>query len=120
MPGKGKSTKLTPEQEFSIAFSSGDISTEQISKAMNGKEKITGKSGTNYTPVSNKPSTLTNLGFIKAKTLEKNPNAETMIVDGKEMPIQMKGSPYKMYGKEVDPRTMEGSGILAKYGCTRK
>ena len=30
---------------------------------------------------------LPNLGFIKAKTLEKNPNAKTMKVGGKEMPI---------------------------------
>jgi len=120
MPGKGKSTKPTPEQEFSKAFSSGDISTKQINEAMGGKKEITGKSGTNYIPVSNKPSTLTNLGFIKAKTLEKNPNAKTMMVDGKEMPIQMKGSPYKMYGKETSPMTMKGESPLAKYGCTRK
>ena len=50
-------------------------------------------------------SALNNLGFIKAKTLEKNPNAKTMMVDGKEMPIQMKGSPY-----------MYGGSPLAKYG----
>ena len=31
---------------------------------------------------------LPNLGFIKAKTLEKNPDAKTMTVDGKEMPIK--------------------------------
>ncbi len=37
--------------------------------------------------------------------------------DGSAIP--MKG-PYKMYGQEVDPRTTEGSSILAKYGCTRK
>ena len=29
-----------------------------------------------------------NLGFIKAKTLEKDPNATTMVVDGKTMPIK--------------------------------
>ena len=29
-----------------------------------------------------------NLGFIKAKTLEKNPNATTMVVDGEKMPIK--------------------------------
>jgi hypothetical protein len=34
-----------------------------------------------------------NLGFIKAETLKKNPDAKTMTVDGKEMPI-------KMYGKK--------------------
>ena len=27
-------------------------------------------------------------GFIKAKTLEKDPNATTMVVDGKTMPIK--------------------------------
>lgn len=31
---------------------------------------------------------LPNLGFIKAKTLENNPDAKTMTVDGKEMPIK--------------------------------
>ena len=30
---------------------------------------------------------LPNLGFIKAKTLEQDPNAKTMKVGGKEMPI---------------------------------
>ena len=34
-----------------------------------------------------------NLGFIKAETLKNNPDAKTMTVDGKEMPI-------KMYGKK--------------------
>ena len=29
-----------------------------------------------------------NLGFIKAKTLEKDPNATTMVVDGEKMPIK--------------------------------
>ena len=47
-----------------------------------------------------------NLGFIKAETLKKNPDAKTMMVDGKEMPItkggpKMKyGSPMDMYGKK--------------------
>ena len=35
-----------------------------------------------------------NLGFIKAETLKKDPNATTMMVDGKTMPI-------KMYGKKA-------------------
>ena len=49
-------------------------------------------------------SPIMNLGFIKAETLKKNPNAKTMMVDGKEMPItkggpKMKyGSPMEMYG----------------------
>ena len=34
------------------------------------------------------PTPVYNLGFIKAKTLEKDPNATTMMVDGKEMPIK--------------------------------
>ena len=29
-----------------------------------------------------------NLGFIKDKTLEKDPNATTMVVDGETMPIK--------------------------------
>jgi len=56
MIGKGKSAKSTPEQNFARAFSSGDISTKQISDAMGGKKKITGKSGTDYVSVSNKSS----------------------------------------------------------------
>jgi len=47
-----------------------------------------------------KNSAVKNLGFIKAKTLEKNPNAKTMNVDGKEMPIKMKKAPAKMYDKK--------------------
>ena len=48
-----------------------------------------------------------NLGFIKSETLKKNPDAKTMMVDGKEMPItkggpKMKyGSPMDMYGKKA-------------------
>jgi len=34
-------------------------------------------------------------------------------------PVSMKG-PYKMYGKEVDPRTTAGAGPLAKYGSCQK
>mgnify|MGYP003141832056 CR=1 FL=1 len=51
-------------------------------------------------------SPIMNLGFIKAETLKKNPDAKTMMVDGKEMPItkggpKMKyGSPMDMYGKK--------------------
>ena len=47
-----------------------------------------------YTPYKMMGSTLygkaavKNLGFIKAKTLEENPNAKTMKVGGKEMPIK--------------------------------
>ena len=42
-----------------------------------------------------------NLGFIKAETLKKDPNATTMMVDGEPMPIKMYGkSPAKMYGKK--------------------
>ena len=49
-----------------------------------------------YTPYKMMGSTLygkaavKNLGFIKAKTLEKNPNAKTMEVDGKTFPINKK------------------------------
>jgi hypothetical protein len=49
-------------------------------------------------PYKNK-SAVTNLGFIKAKTLEKNPNAKTMEVDGEKFPIQMKGSPAPLMKK---------------------
>ncbi len=49
-------------------------------------------------PYKNK-SAINNLGFIKAKTLEKNPNAKTMVVDGKKMPIQMKGLPAPLMKK---------------------
>ena len=43
-----------------------------------------------------------NLGFIKAETLKKNPDATTMTVDGKKMPIKMYGkkSMAKMYDKK--------------------
>jgi hypothetical protein len=49
-------------------------------------------------PYKNK-SAVTNLGFIKAKTLEKNPNAKTMEVDGEKFPIQMKGLPAPLMKK---------------------
>jgi len=41
-------------------------------------------------PITKKASMscIKNLGFIKAKTLEENPNATTMVVDGKSMPIK--------------------------------
>ena len=42
-----------------------------------------------------------NLGFIKSETLKNNPDAKTMTVDGKKIPIKMYGkkSMAKMYGK---------------------
>ena len=44
-----KKTKSTPEQNFNKAFSSGDISTQQINKMMSGETNTaTGKSGTTY------------------------------------------------------------------------
>ena len=51
-----------------------------------------------------------NLGFIKAETLKKNPNATTMTVDGKEMPIT-KGGPKMKYGSPMD---MYGKKSMAK------
>ena len=46
-------------------------------------------------------SPIMNLGFIKAETLKKNPDATTMNVDGKTMPIKMydKAAPTKNYKK---------------------
>jgi len=46
-------------------------------------------------------SPIMNLGFIKAETLKKNPDATTMNVDGKTMPIKMydKAAPTKNYNK---------------------
>ena len=52
-----------------------------------------------------------NLGFIKAKTLEKDPNATTMMVDGKEMPI-------KKLGDRPDP-TYEGTDYFGPKGVPR-
>ena len=61
-------------------------------------------------------SPIMNLGFIKAKTLKNNPDAKTMMVDGKEMPIT-KGGPKMKYGSpmekdtgEVVSKTSPGSG----------
>ena len=59
-------------------------------------------------------------GIYNNKTLEKNPNATEMVVDGKKMPIKMQGSPYKMYGQDVSPNTVQGGSPLAKYGITTK
>ena len=49
-------------------------------------------------PITKKASMscIKNLGFIKAKTLEENPDATTMVVDGKTMPIKgAKSAPPK-------------------------
>ena len=46
-------------------------------------------------------SPIMNLGFIKSETLKKNPDAKTMMVDGKEMPIT-KGGPKMKYGSPMD------------------
>ena len=37
-----------------------------------------------------------------------------------QSPVEKKGSPYMMYGKEKSPMMMKGESPLAKYGCTRK
>ena len=44
-------------------------------------------------------SPIMNLGFIKSETLKNNPDAKTMMVDGKEMPIT-KGGPKRKPMKE--------------------
>jgi hypothetical protein len=44
--------------------------------------------GLNKMSPNEEETPINNLGFIKAKTLEKNPGATTMMVDGKEMPIK--------------------------------
>ena len=62
----------------------------------------------NFKPNTNfkMTSPMKNLGFIKSETLKKNPNATTMNVDGKTMPIKMygKNSMAKMYGKKAAPK----------------
>ena len=51
------SSKNTPEQNFAIASSTGDINTQQMNKMMNGENvKITGKSGTSYVQAGTKSS----------------------------------------------------------------
>ena len=52
-----------------------------------------------------------NLGAIKAMTLEEDPNATTMMVDGKEMPI-------KKLGDRPDP-TYEGTDYFGPKGVPR-
>jgi len=64
-----------------------------------------------------------NLGFIKAETLKKNPDATTMEVDGKTMPIKnladsddikdMSGA-YNAMGDANDPAMMKGDPIMLK------
>tara|TARA_R110002020_G_scaffold19448_1_gene67270 strand:+ start:59 stop:367 length:309 start_codon:yes stop_codon:yes gene_type:complete len=50
-------------------------------KSGGGPHHMKGGYGTGKNPIMN-------LGFIKSETLKKNPNAKTMMVDGKEMPIK--------------------------------
>lgn len=52
-----------------------------------------------------------NLGAIKAMTLEKDPNATTMMVDGKQMPI-------RKLGDRPDP-TYEGTDYFGPKGVSR-
>jgi len=64
-----------------------------------------------------------NLGFIKAETLKKDPNAKTMVVDGETMPIKnladsddikdMSGA-YNAMGDANDPAMMKGDPIMLK------
>ena len=58
--------------------------------------------------------TFTINGEVKKVTGEKS--ASEMRVS----PNQMGGSPYKMYGQDVSPNTMQGGSPLAKYGITTK
>ena len=72
-------------------------------------------------------SAIMNLGFIKSETLKNNPDAKTMMVDGKEMPItkggpKMKhGSPMDMYGKKAAaPKNLyKGQGKYKKPGAKK-
>ena len=64
-------------------------------------------------------SPIMNLGFIKAETLKKNPDAKTMMVDGKEMPIT-KGGPKMKYGSPIDMYGKKGSMAPMKPGTKVK
>tara|TARA_R100001509_G_C4704771_1_gene161275 strand:+ start:76 stop:405 length:330 start_codon:yes stop_codon:yes gene_type:complete len=109
MPNKNK--KAAPKMRSSM----------EMRSAMEMKTPMEMRSAMEMnSPVELNESALKNLGFIKAKTLEKNPNATEMVVDGKKMPIKMQGSPYKMYGQDVSPNTVQGGSPLAKYGITTK
>ena len=83
-------------------------------KSGGGPHHMKGGYGTGKSPIMN-------LGFIKSETLKNNPDAKTMMVDGKEMPItkggpKMKyGSPMDMYGKKrsMAPKKGYAPGQLA-------
>ena len=60
-----------------------------------------------------------NAGLRKASKdgkLDNNPKFKAAV----DSSMQMKGSPYKLYGKEASPMTMKGESPLAKYGCSKK
>ena len=60
-----------------------------------------------------------NAGLKKASAdgkLDNNPKFKAAV----DSSMQMKGSPYTMYGKETSPMTMKGGSPLAKYGGCKK
>jgi len=60
-----------------------------------------------------------NAGLKKASKdgkLDNNPKFKAAV----DSSMQMKVSPYTLYGKEASPVTMMGESPLSKYGCSKK
>ena len=95
----GMSGVFNPQDPYNfsnVAMKKGEIKMKPIKKL----GAITGTTSPNMSMAQYKDENkfsaiaknidepIMNLGFIKAKTLEKYPNATTMVVDGKTMPIK--------------------------------
>ena len=85
-------------------------------KDLSGDGKITMKdvligrgvidADTKYNPVSDREKDAMKKGDKSAITMKS--------------PMEMKKSPYTMYGQEMSPVQMQGKSPLAKYGCSKR
>lgn len=85
-------------------------------KDLSGDGKITMKdvligrgvidADTKYNPVSDREKDAMKKGDKSAMTMKS--------------PMEMKKSPYTMYGQEMSPAQMKGKSPLAKYGCSKR
>jgi hypothetical protein len=110
-------TSASGKRSFKVKGKSpNEMKSPMYMKDLSGDGKITMKdvligrgvidADTKYNPVSDREKDSMKKGDKSAMTMKS--------------PMEMKKSPYTMYGKEMSPAQMKGKSPLAKYGCSKR
>jgi len=111
-----KQLEKAKQAEAEHKGSPAEMKSPMYMKDLSGDGKITMKdvligrgvidADTKYNPVSDREKDAMKKGDKSAITMKS--------------PMEMKKSPYTMYGKEMSPVQMQGKSPLAKYGCSKR